>query len=167
MDRSYVETKVLADDDGSVSGVAWKFGQADRIGDWIEPDAFKSVKLPIPMLFGHDHNDPIGVWDEAEIKADELHLHGKLLVEDVPRARQVRALVQSGAVRGLSIGYILKKAIRRKGGGRSLRSFELMETSLVTIPMHPGARVTSAKSAVEALCLAASIQRATAQIATR
>lgn len=164
MDRLYIETKMLADDAGVISGLAWKFGAPDRIGDWIEPGAFKSAKLPIPMLFGHDMNDPIGTWDVATEKADGLHITGKLLVDDLQRAREVRALVKSGAVRGLSIGFITRSASPRTGGGRLIKSLEFLEASLVTIPMHPGAKVTSAKSAITALNIAAAINRAAAQI---
>lgn len=164
MDRIFIETKIIGSDDGTVSGLAWKFGTPDRIGDWIEPGAFKGSKLPIPMLFGHDMNDPVGVWEVAEEKSDGLHVTGRLLVDDLPRAREVRALVKSGAVPGLSLGFITKKASARPGGGRTIKSLELLEASLVTIPMHPGAKVTSAKSAVLALNIAAAINRAAAQI---
>jgi HK97 family phage prohead protease len=116
------------------------------------------------MLFGHDQNDPIGTWDSATEKGGALHITGKMLVDDVPRARQVQALVKSGAVRGISLGFITKQANSRSGGGRTIKSLEWLEASLVTIPMHPGARVTSAKSAVDALRLVAAINRATAQI---
>jgi HK97 family phage prohead protease len=167
MERAFVETKILAQDDGAISGIAWKFGQGDRIGDWIEPGAFKSTALPLPMLFGHDQNDPVGTWDQAKESDEGLHIKGNLLIEDLPRAREVRALVKSGAVRGLSIGFVTKDAVARKGGGRTIKSLELLEASLVAIPMHPGAQVTSAKSAIEALRLADSIHRATAHIATR
>lgn len=164
MERIFVETKVLGTDDGSISGLAWKFGTPDRIGDWIEPGAFKGAKMPIPMLFGHDMNDPVGTWDQAVEKSDGLHITGKLLVDEVSRAREVRALVKSGAVRGLSLGFITKKATTRTGGGRTIKSLELLEASLVTIPMHADAKVTSAKSAVQALQLVAAINRATAHI---
>lgn len=164
MDRLFIETKIIGDDAGAISGLAWKFGTPDRIGDWIEPGAFKTAKLPLPMLFGHDMNDPVGTWDSAEEKADGLHITGRLLVDDVARAREVRALVKSGAVRGLSIGFITKQAKARPGGGRTIKSLELLEASLVTVPMHSGAQVTSAKSAVQALQLVAAINRATAQI---
>ncbi|SFB82423.1 HK97 family phage prohead protease [Tropicimonas isoalkanivorans] len=164
MERLLVETKILAEDDGTVSGLAWPFGSPDRVGDWIEPGAFKSASLPLPMLFGHDQNDPVGAWDSAEEKADGLHISGKLLVEDLPRAREIRALVRSGAVRGLSIGFTTKGAEKRKGGGRTIKALELMEVSLVTLPMHPGARVTSAKSAVQAIRLAEILNRAAAQL---
>lgn len=164
MERVFLETKIVGSDDGLVSGLAWKFGTPDRIGDWIEPGAFKGAKLPIPMLFGHDMNDPVGTWDAAEEKADGLHITGKLLVDDVARAREVRALVKSGAVRGISIGFVTRKAQARTGGGRTIKSLELLEASLVTIPMHADAKVTSAKSAVQALQLVAAINRATAHI---
>lgn len=167
MDRLFFETKIIGDDAGTISGLAWKFGTPDRIGDWIEPGAFKGVKLPLPMLFGHDLNDPVGTWDAAQEKADGLHITGKLLVDDVARAREVRALVKSGAVRGLSIGFITKQASARAGGGRIIKSLELLEASLVTIPMHSGAKVTSAKSAVSALNIAAVINRAAAHFSRK
>lgn len=164
MDRLFIETKILGDDAGTISGLAWKFGEPDRIGDWIEPGAFKGAKLPLPMLFGHDMNDPVGTWDHAEEKADGLHITGKLLINDVIRAREVLALVKSGAVRGLSLGFITKQSTARKGGGRLIKSLEWLEASLVTIPMHAAARVVSAKSAVQALQLVSAINRATAHI---
>ena len=164
MDRVFLETKILADDAGALSGLAWKFGTPDRIGDMIEPGAFKGAKLPLPMLFGHDGNDPVGAWDVAEERADGLHIAGKLLVDDVARAREVRALVRSGAVRGLSIGFQTKDAKARPGGGRTIKRLELLEISLVTIPMHPGARVTAAKDAIAALRIASAINRAAAQM---
>ncbi|NPD14473.1 HK97 family phage prohead protease [Xinfangfangia sp. D13-10-4-6] len=167
MDRIEIETKFQSDDTGTISALAWPFATPDRVGDMIEKGAFAGVTLPIPMLFGHDQNDPIGVWEEAEEKADGLHLKGRLLVEDLPRAREVRALVQAGAVRGISIGFQTIKALPRKPRGRNISALNLMEASLVTLPMHPGARVTSAKDAVCALRYTAALQRATAQLAQR
>ena len=164
MERAFIETKVLADEGGLISGLAWKFGSPDRIGDWIEPGAFKGLKLPLPMLFGHDLNDPVGAWDRVEEKADGLHVSGRLLVDEVARAREVRALVKAGAVRGLSIGFVTRKATARSGGGRTIKALELFEVSLVSAPMHPGAKVTSAKSAAGALALADIIRRADAAI---
>ncbi len=154
-------------DTGEIEALAWPFGTADRVGDMIEGGAFKSMPLPLPMLFGHDHNDPVGSWTHAEERKDGLHLKGELLVDDVARAREVRALVKSGAVRGVSIGFITRKAKARPGGGRTISELEMLEASLVSIPMHPGARVTSAKSAVQALAIADAINRAAAQISKR
>lgn len=164
VDRVFFPADLKADSGGAITGIAWKFDQPDRIGDMIEPGAFKAAKFPLPMLFGHDMADPVGTWDAGEEKAGGWHVTGKLLVDDLGRAREVAALVKSGAVRGLSIGFITKKAATRSDGGRTIKSLELFEVSLVTVPMHPGAKVTSAKSAVRALQLVAAINSATAQI---
>ena len=164
MDRFYFETKLAATDDGEITGTAWPFGSPDRVGDVITKGAFAGTVLPLPMLFGHDLNDPIGTWTTATEDAAGLQVKGKLLIDDVLRAREVHSLVRSGAVRGLSVGFSTKKSAPRKGGGRTISLLDLMEISLVTVPMHPGARVTSAKSAVAAIALAEAINRATARI---
>ncbi|MAZ83138.1 MAG: HK97 family phage prohead protease [Hoeflea sp.] len=167
MDKLFIETKIITTDTGELKGLAWPFGKPDRLGDWIEPGAFKAAAFPLPMLFGHDINDPVGTWQAGEEKADGFHITGKLLVDDVARAREVKALVGSGAVRGLSIGFMTRKASARAGGGRIIKELELFEVSLVTIPLHPGAKVTSAKSAIDALRLVDALNRATAHIAAR
>lgn len=167
MERVYLETKIAAFEDGTVEGLAWKYAEADRIGDMITKGAFTGASFPLPMLFGHDQNDPVGSWTVGEDRDEGLYLKGRLLVDDVTRAREVRALVRSGAVRGISIGFRTKKAAPRPRGGRTVSELELLEASLVTIPMHPGARVTSAKTAVQALGLAEKLQRAAAQLARK
>ncbi|WP_341991861.1 HK97 family phage prohead protease [Azorhizobium sp. AG788] len=167
MDRALFVSKMLVDDAGAIEGLAWPFGTPDRVGDVIEKGAFAGARLPLPMLFGHDHNDPVGVWEGAEEAQDGLRLKGRLLVEDVSRAREVRALVRSGAVGGLSIGFVTRKAAPRKGGGRTISALDLLECSLVSVPMHPGARVTSAKSALHALAIAEAIHRAASALSKR
>lgn len=163
-DRLDLKAAIGVDDAGIITGLAWPFGTPDRTGDMIQPGAFKGVVPPIPMLFGHDPNDPVGVWTEAIEAADGLRLKGRLLVDDVARAREVRALVRSGAAKGLSIGFVTRKAAARAGGGRTISALDLVECSIVTVPMHPGARVTSAKSAASAHALAAVIRQAVAAI---
>jgi len=160
------KAKLSMDDAGLITAMAWPFAKPDRVGDMISKGAFAKAAMPIPMLFGHDFNDPIGAWDSAIEKEDGLHLSGKMLVDDLQRAREVRALVKAGAVPGISIGMIVKKSKPRAGGGRTISDLELLEASLVTIPMHPGARITSAKSAIQAITLAEAINRATAALTT-
>lgn len=63
-------------------------------------------------------------------------------------------------MRGISIGFETKKAVTRKGGGRTITALELAEISLVTIPLHPGAKVSAVKSAAAAIALAEAINRA-------
>ncbi|MFG1330268.1 HK97 family phage prohead protease [Xanthobacter autotrophicus] len=167
MERLFLETKILVDEAGAIEGLAWPFGTPDRVGDVIEKGAFAGIRAPLPMLFCHNVNDPVGVWTAATEGSDGLRLKGNLLVDEVARAREVRALVRSGAVGGLSIGFVTRKATPRKGGGRTITALELVECSLVSIPMHPGARVTSAKSAAAALAIAGALHRAASAISKR
>lgn len=155
-----LKASVSVDEAGAITGVAWPFGTPDRMGDVIEPGAFKGAKGPLPMLAFHRPDDPVGVWAEISETTKGLTVKGRLLIDDLPRAREVRALVQSGAVTGLSIGFMTKKAEARRDGGRTIRAVELVEVSLVSVPAHPGARVTGAKSAAQALALVEAIHRA-------
>jgi HK97 family phage prohead protease len=152
------------DDGGLIKGIAWPFGTPDSYGDEIVPGAFKSAKAPLPLLFAHDTKQPLGAWDEITETAKGLTVGGKLLVDDVARAREIRAIVKAGGATGLSIGFVTKAAKAKKGGGRVITAVELVECSIVTVPAHPGARITSAKSAAAAIAMAEAIHRAAAAL---
>lgn len=152
-------------EDGTISGLAWPFGTPDRVGDEIMPGAFKSAATPLPMLAFHDAAAPIGAWSSIAETEKGLEVSGRLLVEDIPDAKQMRALVKAGAVAGLSIGFVAKQAEAKRGGGRIIKAVDLVEISLVTVPAHPGAKVTSIKSATRALSLAAAINSTATRIA--
>lgn len=166
MDRLEFKAAFTVDDSGAVEGIAWPFGSADRVGDTITPEAFASaVGKRIPMLSGHV--DPIGVWDSINVDSEGLKVKGRLLIDDVPDARTTRALVQAGAVTGLSVGFLTKKATRTKTG-RTITDLDLVEVSIVAVPAHAGARVTSVKDismAENAEITAADLQTANDNIA--
>lgn len=134
------------DDEGVIEGLASVFATADRGGDVVHKGAFAGAKFPLPMLASHDPSDVIGVWEEGRETAEGLTVKGRLVLT-VQRAREVRDLILSKAVGGLSIGYVPTRKAARKGGGRDLLAVDLVEISVVAVPMHPGARITSAKSA--------------------
>lgn len=159
-----LKASVSVDDTGAITGLAWPFGTPDRMGDEILPGAFKGAKAPLPLLAFHRPDDPIGVWESITETPKGLAVSGRLLIDDLPRAREVRALVKSGAVTGLSIGFMTRSATARRGGGRTIKAVELVEISLVSVPAHPGARVSSAKTAAEAIRIAEAINRAAAAL---
>lgn len=161
------KSSFAVDESGVITAMAWPFGAPDRVGDMIHKGAFSTSRAPLPMLFGHRPNDPVGVWNEITEGPDGLQAKGQLLIEEVPRAREVHALVKAKALTGISIGFVTRKAKPRRGGGRDITSLDLVEISLVTVPMHPGARITSSKSAEAAFTLAEAINRATAALSTR
>ena len=142
-----IETKAAFNvtDAGAITGTAWVFATPDRVGDRIMKGAFKSAPATLPMLWAHDQSQTIGVWNEIRETDTGLEVRGQLLVNDVARAKEVRALIKSGAVSGLSIGFISKKSFPRKGGGRDIHELEVVETSIVSIPAHPQATISSMK----------------------
>jgi HK97 family phage prohead protease len=159
-----IKASLSVDDAGIITAMAWPFGSGDRVGDWIHKGAFSGAPATLPMLFGHKPNDPVGVWNDIREGHDGLQAKGQLLIGDVARAREVHALVKHKALTGISIGFITKKATTRKGGGRDITALDLVEISLVTVPMHPGARITSSKSAADAIALSEAIHRAAAAL---
>ncbi len=146
MDRLEVKAPLSVSDAGEIVGMAWPFGSADRVGDVIEKGAINTPSR-LPMLFAHDQGQVVGVWDEIAETDQGVTVKGRLLIDEVSRAREVRALIREGAVTGLSIGFVTKRAQSRRGGGRTIAALDLHEISIVPIPAHPGARIIAAKSA--------------------
>lgn len=147
-ERLEIKASFSVDDAGTITGIAWPFGSPDRVGDLIEKGAF-AAPARVPMLFAHDQGQAIGVWDEITETDAGLQVKGRLLIEDVARAREVRALVREKAVAGLSIGFVTRKAKARAGGGRTISALDLHEISIVAVPCHPGATITSMKAATD------------------
>lgn len=162
MDRIEIKAQFTAQEDGAVEGVAWAFSEPDRVGDMFVKGALTAPET-LPMLFGHDQGQVIGVWDQVEEVGDQLIVKGRLLIDDVARAREVRAMIASKAVTGLSVGFITKAAtpLRR---GRQISKADLMEISIVPIGMHPGARITHAKSATSESDMSENQGQGTAEI---
>jgi phage head maturation protease len=71
----------------------------------------------------------------------------------VARAREVAALLEQGAIDGLSIGFKTVRARRdRRAGIRRLAEIDLWEISVVTFPMLPEARVMAPSAPRSARC---------------
>jgi uncharacterized protein len=155
-----------------IEGYASVFGLRDKGGDMVVPGAYAaSLKglqrrgEKVRMLWQHDPAQPIGVWDEVFEDMRGLFVRGRLL-EDVARAREARALLEAGAVDGLSIGYRTVRAEAVAGGGRRLLELELWEVSLVTFPMQAEARLSAKASTLDGLAgLRAQMRAARADVA--
>lgn len=143
--RLEIKAQLEVNDAGEITGTAWPFSGPDRVGDEIQKGAFISPAT-LPMLWSHDQSEVIGVWNEIAETEAGLTVKGKLLVDDLPRAREVRAMVKAGAVSGLSIGFITKAATPRGRRGRTITAAELHEISVVAVPCHPGAQITAIKA---------------------
>ncbi len=132
-----------------IEGYASLFGAADQGGDVVAKGAYAASlkqlakdKRHVRMLWQHDPTQPIGVWDEVREDARGLYVKGRIL-ESVEKGREAAALLEAGAIDGLSIGYRTKRASKSEKGERLLQELELWEVSLVTFPMLPSARVSA------------------------
>jgi HK97 family phage prohead protease len=96
------------------------------------------------MLWQHDPREPIGTWDEVREDERGLYVRGHLL-QSVARAREAAALIEAGAIDGLSIGFRTVRATKNDKGQRLLSELELWEVSLVTFPMLPQARLNQVR----------------------
>lgn len=131
----------------TIEGYASVFGAPDQGGDIVERGAYaRSLgdRPRVKMLWQHDPREPIGVWEELREDGTGLYVKGRLL-DSVARAREAAALIEAGAIDGLSIGYRTVRAHRNDKGQRLLSEVELWEVSLVTFPMLPEARLAAAR----------------------
>lgn len=131
----------------TIQGYASLFDQADQGGDVVCKGAYAAslARLAatggkVRMLWQHDPARPIGVWDDIREDGRGLWVKGHLLPE-IAQAREAAALIEAGAIDGLSIGYRTISAERDSKGRRLLSEVELWEVSLVTFPMLSNARV--------------------------
>ena len=129
-----------------ISGYASLFWTRDLNDDVTAAGAFgaslaRTGAAGVRMLWQHDGDHPVGVWDEITEDGRGLHVRGRIL-EATPQARMCAALVRAGAMDGLSIGFRASKARPDETGRlRVLTEVELWEVSVVTFPMLPGARI--------------------------
>ncbi|NBT78175.1 MAG: HK97 family phage prohead protease [Betaproteobacteria bacterium] len=119
-------------------GYAARFNERDRGRDMIKPGAFdvslSAIATPMPLFWQHSHyGSSVGTIDRLMVDATGLH------VEATITDRRVESAFITGAVDGLSIGYIALDADRHDRG-RDLLAVKLIEVSLVTQPMHPRCR---------------------------
>ncbi|MEM7319621.1 MAG: HK97 family phage prohead protease [Pseudomonadota bacterium] len=143
--------------DGTViEGYASLFNEADIGGDIVCNGAYdgslarlERAGQKVKMLWQHEPAQPIGVWDEVLEDSKGLHVKGRLL-EATQKGREAAALIEAGAIDGLSIGYRTRKASKDEKGRRLLTELELWEVSLVTFPMLPSARVAAKGSEPDA-----------------
>jgi len=136
---------------GYFSGYASVFGELDNHKDVIMHGAFsdtldtKNEALDVKLLWQHNAAEPVGVFDLIREDSYGLYVEGHLLL-DVARAKEAYSLLRSGAVKGLSIGYKVRKAsLDPETGIRLIKALDLFEISLVTFPANELALISEVK----------------------
>ncbi len=145
-----VQIKAIGED-GSFSGYAAVFGNVDLGDDLIIKGAFSkwltSIGSDFPSVcWQHDFGSPIGITTKMYEDDHGLYVEGKLTL-GVTQADDARLLAQSGAVKGMSIGYWVHDREYNNEGVRLLKELSCYEYSFVTSMMNPLAKFTSVKTA--------------------
>jgi HK97 family phage major capsid protein/HK97 family phage prohead protease len=150
---AFLEIKALTEDPNFyfLEGIATT-PTPDKMDDVVEPLGAK-FSLPMPLLWQHDADLPVGEVYEANATATGITFKGRMpkVKEAGPLRDRIEAGAQSvkyGLVKGTSIGFraVQGKVEQLKSGG--LRFIEWMwhELSLVTIPANSQATISSIKS---------------------
>jgi HK97 family phage major capsid protein/HK97 family phage prohead protease len=152
MNRAYalLEVKALDDDKRMIEGFATT-PTVDRAGDIVE-SAGAEFKLPIPLLWQHDSQKPIGHVLAAKVSKDGIRVRAQLARVDEAgplkdRLDEAWQSIKSGLVRGLSIGFkgLETEQIEDTFGLRFVRWLWL-ELSAVTIPANQDASIEAVKA---------------------
>lgn len=149
---SLFEIKELAPN-GYVAGYASVFNSVDAQREAVVPGAFThSLKkwqkqgLKPAMLWMHDPQQPVGVWNYLREDAQGLQVEGTLAIK-TQQGADAYELLKMGAVTGLSIGYhTVLSATDARTRVRKLNAVDLYEVSLVTFPANEQARIHAVKA---------------------
>jgi HK97 family phage prohead protease len=142
-----------AGDAGEIEGYASVFKNRDSYNEMVMPGAFadslskhqREGTYPL-MLWQHNPDEPIGVWNEMSDDGKGLFAKGKLL-QGVRRADEAIIMLKAGAIQGMSIGYReIDVEPAKEGEARKLIKLDLLEASIVSFPANRRARVESVKS---------------------
>jgi len=149
MEHKHFPFEVKDAQDGIISGLGAVFDTVDDGGDLIVKGAFDrslASSRRVKMLWQHDPNQVIGVWDSISVDDKGLKVKGHIIPE-VVKGAEALALLKAGAVDGLSIGYKTAdfEIVSEKSRHRRLKEINLFEISVVTFPMNSEALVTDVK----------------------
>ena len=144
---SVLEIKSVDEEQRIIEGIA-STPSTDRMGDIVEPKG-AVFKLPMPLLWQHDAKAPIGQVTAARVTDKGIAITAQIAKGVLPRIDEAWALIKSGLVAGLSIGFkpIESEAIKdSKSFGVRFLSWRWLELSTVTIAANAEASIHMIKS---------------------
>ncbi len=158
MPKIYSTLKVKSITDNSeeriITGIATT-PSPDRDDDILEPTGAKFA-LPIPLLWQHNHNQPIGEVIQATVTDKGIEIIAKIAKIDEDgklkdRIDEAWQSIKSGLVKCLSVGFKIKEYnYIENSWGLHIKEWECYELSVVTIPANADAVITSVKQIKDA-----------------
>lgn len=146
---SILAIKAMDEEQRTFAGVATT-PSVDRVGDIIEPLGV-SFKNPLPLLWQHEHDKPIGTVRFDTPTDEGINFEASIASTDEPgtlkdRLDEAWQSIRMGLVRAVSIGFRALEHAMMEGGGIHFLKTEIYELSAVTIPANSEALITSIKS---------------------
>lgn len=149
---SLLDVKSIDEGQRTISGVATT-PTVDRVGDIIEPLGVQ-FKNPMPFLWQHDHESPVGTVNFDKPTKDGITFTAKFVdpgTVDSPslkdRLQMAWDSVKTGLVRAVSIGFRpIEYAFMEDSNGIRFIETEVYELSGVTIPANAEALISGVKS---------------------
>lgn len=153
---SVLKVKAINEDDGSriITGIA-STPKQDRDDDIMDM-AGARFALPMPLLWQHNHNQPIGEVTNATVTDDGIEITATIVKIEEEGALKTRIdeawqSIKSGLVKGLSIGFrLLEYNYLEDSYGLHIKEWEWYELSAVTVPANPDGQITSVKKIKQA-----------------
>ncbi|MGF6981417.1 HK97 family phage prohead protease [Paraburkholderia atlantica] len=151
MERAYSLLTIRSADENAhvIEGIA-STPTPDRYEDIVEPLGAKYA-LPMPLLWQHNHAQPVGHVEFAQLTDEGIPFRATIAKVDEPgklkdRLDEAWQSVRARLVRAVSIGFRpLEHAYLDNGGIRYL-SWEWLELSLVTVPANSEATINVIRS---------------------
>lgn len=154
MNRAYsvLDVKSFVDDADKfyIEGIA-STPAPDRSRDIVEPMGAK-FKTPMPLLWQHRHDQPVGHVTFAKATKDGIPFKAEIpkIKEEGKLKDRIDEAIQSlqyRLVAAVSIGFKALEYAWMDDGGIHFTQWEWLELSLVTIPANSEAAITAVKSA--------------------
>lgn len=132
MKKLIADTKAAPDGDTGTFEVIITTENLDRYSEVIKLDGWDLAHYrnnPV-VLWGHDHDQPIGMATSVDIIDGRMIAKGKFAPTD--KAQEVRKLYDFGIIKATSVGFIEKER-----EGNLITKAELLEFSFVSVPANP------------------------------
>lgn len=146
---SLITIKSIDEGDRIIEGIATT-PTPDRGGDVVNPLGAK-FSLPLPFLWQHNHEQPIGHVIDAKASKDGIWFRARVAKVDEPgKLKELLDFawqaIKMKLVAAVSIGFRPIKYAFLSEGGVDFDEWDWFELSAVTIPMQAEATIDSVKS---------------------
>ncbi len=140
---STITVKSFDPEQGILRGIATT-PKTDRDGDIVMPEG-AVFELPLPLLFNHDPNQPIGHVIEATATKAGVEIVAKVAKDATAKIAEIWQMIKSGLVSGFSVGFRALEAEPIETGFK-FNKWQWLELSAVTIPANTEAAIQVVKS---------------------